>query len=86
MSPQAQSSHDLSYIHTHTHIDIAVCVCFVSMCYVDTCFLCVFSQGFTGKPGTEGPQGPVGMYVSDSSAGQIQGMHLHLRYLFTAYT
>lgn len=27
----------------------------------------VFSQGFAGKPGTEGPQGPVGMYVSDTS-------------------
>lgn len=25
---------------------------------------CFFSQGFTGKPGLEGPQGPVGMYVS----------------------
>lgn len=49
-----------------------------------TCVLCVFSQGFTGKPGMEGPQGPVGMYVSDSSAGQIQGMHLYD--LFTAYT
>lgn len=41
---------------------------------------CVFSQGFTGKPGMEGPQGPVGMYVSDSTAGHIQGMHLY--YLF----
>ncbi len=41
------------------------------------CVLYVFSQGFTGKPGMEGPQGPVGMYVSDSSAGQIQGMHLY---------
>lgn len=28
----------------------------------------VFPQGFSGKPGMEGPQGPVGMYVSDTFA------------------
>lgn len=35
--------------------------------------MCVFViQGFTGKAGKDGPQGPVGMYVSDASAGRTE--------------
>lgn len=37
----------------------------------------LYYQGFTGKPGMEGPQGPVGMYVSDSSAGEKPVLHVH---------
>lgn len=55
---------------------------FVILYLSDMWFVYVVSQGLTGKPGVEGPQGLVGMYVSDSSAGQIKGMHLY--FLFTA--
>lgn len=61
VSPQAQSCNDLHYISTQISV---VCVYSVIMCRVDV-FVYVFSQGFTGKQGMEGPQGPVGMYVSD---------------------
>lgn len=38
----------------------------------------VCSQGFTGKSGMEGPQGPVGMYVSDSSAPHLLEYYVKL--------
>lgn len=36
---------------------------------VCVCVAVSLHQGFTGKEGVEGPQGPVGMYVSDASVG-----------------
>lgn len=39
-----------------------------TVCVNNTCIMmvCICYQGFTGKPGIAGAQGPVGMYVSST--------------------
>lgn len=39
--------------------------------------MCVCVKGLTGKSGAEGPQGPVGMYVSDSPVDLILGISVY---------
>lgn len=41
-------------------------------------------QGFYGKPGAVGPQGSVGMYVSDASAG-VSGINQNIETLFFCF-
>lgn len=61
-------------------------LCSLTLCVMFLCVLNVFLQGFTGKPGLEGPQGPVGMYVSDSSAARNPpALHFKTKCMYIQY-
>lgn len=54
VSPQAQGCQDLRHFKAHRY---RLCVCFVSMCYVDSCVVCVLS-GFHREARRGGTSGP----------------------------